>query len=274
MTGFGYAQTALGRLHYAEAGSGPPLLLMHASARSHRSFRHMLPLLAPRFRTVAVDLPGFGASAPLPRGTSIEAMAGAIAEFLDACGLGRAHVFGLHTGNKIAVYPDAKPDQPALTYYHRGARNAEALAHWMAKNMRQPEHLLLTGFSAGGAGSTANYGILRDIVKPKAATLLADSGPLMQAPRGSTAEQAPSLRLHEKIRSAWGLDGPEGKWKWLFVPLVAPSVKDIYEGNGDVNENLDRWLGVNLVRSLTVDLAAWVTLGVAVAKTFGRTSSA
>lgn len=132
----------------------------------------------------------------------------------------------VHTGNKIAVYPDAKPDQPALTYYHRGARNAEALAHWMAKNMRQPEHLLLTGFSAGGAGSTANYGILRDIVKPKAATLLADSGPLMQAPRGSTAEQAPSLRLHEKIRSAWGLDGPDGLVDRLLTR---------YPGFGDPN---------------------------------------
>lgn len=132
----------------------------------------------------------------------------------------------VHTGNKVAVYPDADPAKPALTYYHRGARNAEALANWMAANMRQPEHLLVTGFSAGGAGSTSNYGVLRDIVRPKAATLLADSGPLMQAPRGASAEQAPSLRLHEKIRVAWGLDGPEG----LVNKLMSR-----YPGFGDPN---------------------------------------
>ncbi len=132
----------------------------------------------------------------------------------------------VHTGNKVAVYPDPDPAQPALTYYHRGARNAEALAQWMAQNMKRPEHLLVTGFSAGGAGSTSNYGVLRDIVKPRAATLLADSGPLMQAPRGATAEKAPSLRLHEKIRSAWGLDGPEG----LVNKLMAR-----YPGVGDPN---------------------------------------
>mgnify|MGYP006188699703 FL=1 len=48
----------------------------------------------------------------------------------------------------------------------------------------------------------------------------------MQAPRGATAEQAPSLRLHEKIRSAWGLDGPEG----LVNKLMAR-----YPGVGDPN---------------------------------------
>lgn len=56
-----------------------------------------------------------------------------------------------------------------------------------------------------------------------------------------------------------------------FVPFVAPSVKAIFDGDGDANEYLDKWLWVNGVRGLTVDLAAWVTLGIAVAKIFGRT---
>jgi hypothetical protein len=132
----------------------------------------------------------------------------------------------VHSGNKVAVYTDPDPTKPALTYYHRGARNAEALANWMAQNMPTPEHLLITGFSAGGAGSTSNYGILRDAIKPKASTLMADSGPLMQAPRGTSPTQAPSVKLHEKIREAWGLDGPNG----LVTKLLAR-----YPGYGDVN---------------------------------------
>ena len=132
----------------------------------------------------------------------------------------------VHTGNKVAVYPDTDPTKAPLTYYHRGYRNGEALANWMANNLPKPEHLLVTGFSAGGAGSTSNYGILRDVVKPKAQTLLADSGPLMQAPRGVSPEVAPSIKLHEKIREAWGLDGPDGMVNRLLTA---------YPGYGDAN---------------------------------------
>lgn len=56
----------------------------------------------------------------------------------------------------------------------------------------------------------------------------------------------------------------------LYVPFIAPSVKALVEGDGDVNDTLDRWLWFNAVRGMTVDLAAWTTLGVAVAKTFGH----
>lgn len=59
----------------------------------------------------------------------------------------------------------------------------------------------------------------------------------------------------------------------LFVPSIAPSIKDIHDQNGDNNNNLDRWLRVNAVRGLTVDLAAWVTFAIAVSRVFsGRPS--
>ena len=115
----------------------------------------------------------------------------------------------VHSGNKIAVYPDADPSKPALTYHHKGAVNGEALANWIASNMPKPDHLLVTGFSAGGAGATSNYSTLREIVKPKLQSMLADSGPQMQADRRD-AVPAASLPLHNKIREAWGLDGPDG----------------------------------------------------------------
>ncbi|KAJ9143175.1 hypothetical protein NKR19_g7008 [Coniochaeta hoffmannii] len=56
----------------------------------------------------------------------------------------------------------------------------------------------------------------------------------------------------------------------LFIPGVAPSIKRISDAKGeegeDVNGDLDEWLGVNKVRMLTVDLAAWVACVVAVGK--------
>jgi pimeloyl-ACP methyl ester carboxylesterase len=108
----GYAQTPRGPLHYAEAGDGPPLLLLHATPRSHRAFRHLLPLLAPHFRAIAIDAPGFGNSYRLPGRVEIYWFAEALAQFLDALGLERAHVFGLHTGNKIAAaFAEGWPDR-------------------------------------------------------------------------------------------------------------------------------------------------------------------
>lgn len=70
---------------------------------------------------------------------------------------------------------------------------------------------MLTGFWAGGVVSTVTYPLVRRILAPTGpATLLADSGPLMPAPRSSTPEQYPSLPLQNRIREAWGLDGPDG----------------------------------------------------------------
>lgn len=99
----GYAQTSRGLMHFAEAGAGEAVLLMHATPRSHRYFRHVLPLLAPRFRAIAVDTPGFGNSHPLPPSPSIRSIAECFVELLDALGIRRAHLVGLHTGNKIAA---------------------------------------------------------------------------------------------------------------------------------------------------------------------------
>ena len=115
----------------------------------------------------------------------------------------------VHTGNKVSVYSDADASNPT-TYYHRGSVNGVAMANWLAANLSRPDKLLVTGFSAGGAGSTANYAWLRLALNPKKSALLADSGPLFQVPRTATPEEAPSVLLHNKIRDVWGLDGTNG----------------------------------------------------------------
>lgn len=116
----------------------------------------------------------------------------------------------VHTGSKVTVYDDADPAHPR-TQYHRGQANIRAAAQWLRDNLGRPQDMMLTGFSAGSVGSTATYGIVRDTLQPTGrASLIADSGLLMQAPRRGTPAQFPSLPLHEKIRGAWGLDEPDG----------------------------------------------------------------
>jgi pimeloyl-ACP methyl ester carboxylesterase len=102
---YGYATVALGQIHYAQTGApdAPPLILMHAAGRSSSCYRHMLPLLAKDFRAIAIDLPGFGYSARMVENPTIDSLAQTLAEFIDTLALQRPHIFGLHTGNKIAA---------------------------------------------------------------------------------------------------------------------------------------------------------------------------
>ena len=53
---FGY------RMHYAEQGSGSPILLLHGSPASSYSWRKVMPELAKHGRAIAIDHMGFGQS--------------------------------------------------------------------------------------------------------------------------------------------------------------------------------------------------------------------
>ena len=115
----------------------------------------------------------------------------------------------VHTGNKVTSYTDANAAQPRVQY-HRGSANGLAMANWLGANLKRPDQLLVTGFSAGGAGATANYTWLRLAMNPKKSAMLADSGPLFQVNRTDSPEVSPSVFLHNKIRNVWGLDGQNG----------------------------------------------------------------
>ena len=99
----GYADTPEGQLHYYTHGRGEPLLLLHETPCSARSFGTMMRALGGRFRCYAVDTLGFGGSDPLPAKARMEDLARNMIHFLDALGIRRAHVIGFHTGNKIAA---------------------------------------------------------------------------------------------------------------------------------------------------------------------------
>ena len=146
----GYATLKSGRqVHYAEAGEGAPLLLLHSAPRSSRAYRLLLPQLAGKFRAIAPDLPGFGQSDPLGREVTMETLAEAMAGFLDALGIPRAHVFGYHTGNKVAAAMAAghahKVDRLILcgqihSIIPDAAKRNEAIRHIVAKYFaRYPE---------------------------------------------------------------------------------------------------------------------------------------
>jgi pimeloyl-ACP methyl ester carboxylesterase len=93
------------QLAFTRCGGGEPLVLLHALGLSRRTWDDLVPELALHFDVVAVDLPGFGDSRPLP--ADIEptpaALAAAVAGLLDELGVAAPHVVGNSLGGWVAL---------------------------------------------------------------------------------------------------------------------------------------------------------------------------
>lgn len=89
-------------LHYEEAGSGPPLLLIAGIASDGASWRPLVPLLAPHFRLVMIDNRGCGRSSA-PGELTIADMAGDCAALIDRLGLGPVNVVGHSLGGYLGL---------------------------------------------------------------------------------------------------------------------------------------------------------------------------
>jgi len=99
------------RMHAVAQGSGPPVLLVHGFAQSHRTWAANMDALARRYRVMAIDLPGFGASTKVALG-SLEQFENFLAYLLESQGLTSAHVVGHSFGGLLAL--GLALDQPHL----------------------------------------------------------------------------------------------------------------------------------------------------------------
>lgn len=87
------------KLHYIEAGSGEPLILVHTIGQSLYTWRTVFNRLSEYYRVIAVDLPGHGYSdRPDTFGYTIEEHAEALKLFMDAKGIKSAHFLGFSMG--------------------------------------------------------------------------------------------------------------------------------------------------------------------------------
>lgn len=100
----GYADGPFGQLHYMEAGSGQPLVLVHQSPDSMVQFEPVLKLLGDSgVHAIAVDIPGYGMSDTPDHPPTIAEYAQMIPAILDHFGLERASLLGHHTGALIVT---------------------------------------------------------------------------------------------------------------------------------------------------------------------------
>jgi 2-hydroxy-6-oxonona-2,4-dienedioate hydrolase len=98
-------ETPEGNLHYHEAGEGPPLLLLHGSGpgvSGWANFRGNLGIFSQSFRTLILDLPGFGGT-PDVEGHPMMTAPAAVIRFLDGLGIDTTNILGNSMGGGVGA---------------------------------------------------------------------------------------------------------------------------------------------------------------------------
>ena len=91
------------RVRYFQAGSGPPLILLHGLGEAAVIWYTNVEPLAREHTVYVPDLPGHGASAEPPWQYSLEGSVHFLEEFMNALGLQRASLVGNSLGGLIAL---------------------------------------------------------------------------------------------------------------------------------------------------------------------------
>lgn len=88
---------------YEQRGAGPALLFLHNGGASSTIWRHQTAALSASYRTVAVDLPGFGCSPRPAAGIDLAGQVTLIAALVDDLGLAPVLLVGNCMGSNIAA---------------------------------------------------------------------------------------------------------------------------------------------------------------------------
>jgi pimeloyl-ACP methyl ester carboxylesterase len=104
------------KMAYHEAGLGPTLLLLHGSGpgvTGMENFRDNIAAYSQHFRTIVLDLPGYGGSDPV-EGPPDQASAKAVVAFMDALAIESASLLGNSFGGIVGARIAAQwPDRVA-----------------------------------------------------------------------------------------------------------------------------------------------------------------
>lgn len=164
------------RLHVAELGAGPLVLLLHGFPEFWWSWRHQLPALAAAGRrAVAVDLRGYGDSDKPPRGYDLWTLSGDVAGLVRALGERQADLVGHDWGGILswctaALHPRVVRSVTVLAAAHPRAMGQALLRDpaqrsaarylasfqapwWPERSLTHGGAVLVEGILRGGAGS-------------------------------------------------------------------------------------------------------------------------
>lgn len=91
------------KIHFEDAGSGPPVLLGHSFLCSSEMWAPQVPVLAERYRVINIDERGHGLSGNLTEPFDLYDMVDDVVAVLDHLGIERAVWAGLSIGGMVAM---------------------------------------------------------------------------------------------------------------------------------------------------------------------------
>jgi pimeloyl-ACP methyl ester carboxylesterase len=98
----GYVDADGFHIRYREAGRGEPLVCLHGAGGLRLSRAH--EILAERYRMIAFEAPGFGASPVNDRSGSAKELAASLAQAIANLGIDRYNLMGTSFGGRLALW--------------------------------------------------------------------------------------------------------------------------------------------------------------------------
>ncbi|MER5733822.1 alpha/beta hydrolase [Streptomyces sp. NPDC002138] len=161
-------------MHIAEAGEGPPVVLLHGFPQHWYAWRRIIPDLSAHYRLICVDLRGFGWSDAPASGYDTDTRVDDVLALLDALGLDRVALIGHEWGawagfmlclrapervsgylalNMVHPWPLHRRMLPqAWRYWYTAVLEFPLLGRWVLRNRPQFTRFLLRKGYVDGAG--------------------------------------------------------------------------------------------------------------------------
>ena len=145
------------KMHYAEAGAGPPVVLLHGFPETWYAWRHQIEALRMRYRLIMPDLRGYGATEKPPTGYDKRTMANDIRALMASLGIERAAIIGHDRGARVGLrlakdHPDAVARFAALDniptrvlFGNMNAASAQAAWFFLFQGVRDLPEVLIHG---------------------------------------------------------------------------------------------------------------------------------
>ena len=158
------------RLHVAEAGEGPPLVLLHGWPQHWWAWRHLIPRLAKSHRVLAPDLRGWGWSDAPPGDYAKATFATDVLALLDAEGLERVGLIGHDWGGYAAFllaldHPERVERLLALDVPPPWPQSRRPHAGQLASPLLLSYQVLLATPLIGPRTMTAGTGFVRRLIR-------------------------------------------------------------------------------------------------------------
>jgi pimeloyl-ACP methyl ester carboxylesterase len=125
----GFVPTSEGRIHYATAGAGDPLVLLPHGVRTSEMYEGIIPILAATSTVFALDRPGTGRSFRPPAFRSIPQLAEILHEAATAAAGRRFAVYGMNGGNKLGAAMAAAHPESVTGFIFAGLTHSIVLSN-------------------------------------------------------------------------------------------------------------------------------------------------